>query len=47
MSQDGYELRANRDYESGEEILATYGAHSNDKLLVHCKENLYSTHARI
>ncbi|TIA23154.1 SET domain-containing protein [Aureobasidium pullulans] len=35
MSQDGYELRANRDYESGEEILATYGAHSNDKLLVH------------
>ncbi|KAI4726787.1 SET domain-containing protein [Aureobasidium sp. EXF-10728] len=35
MSPQGYELKANRDYESGEEILATYGAHSNDKLLVH------------
>ncbi|KAF4548599.1 SET domain-containing protein 3 [Elsinoe fawcettii] len=35
MSEDGYTLTANRDYEFGEEILATYGAHSNDKLLVH------------
>ncbi|KAI5209307.1 hypothetical protein AUEXF2481DRAFT_3484 [Aureobasidium subglaciale EXF-2481] len=35
MSTKGYELRANRNYEPGEEILATYGAHSNDKLLVH------------
>ncbi|KAH0289148.1 SET domain-containing protein, partial [Aureobasidium melanogenum] len=35
MSPQGYELKANRNYEPGEEILATYGAHSNDKLLVH------------
>ncbi|KAK3114404.1 hypothetical protein LTR53_007329 [Teratosphaeriaceae sp. CCFEE 6253] len=32
---DGYEVIANRDYAAGEEVLATYGAHSNDKLLVH------------
>ncbi|CAK3778208.1 Ribosomal lysine N-methyltransferase set11 [Lecanosticta acicola] len=31
----GYEVTADRDYEAGEEILATYGPHSNDKLLVH------------
>ncbi|KAK5133442.1 hypothetical protein LTR08_007684 [Meristemomyces frigidus] len=31
----GYEMLADRDYEAGEEVLATYGAHSNDKLLVH------------
>ncbi|GAB7356010.1 hypothetical protein MBLNU459_g6634t1 [Dothideomycetes sp. NU459] len=35
VSTEGYELKANRDYEPGEEILATYGAHPNDKLLVH------------
>ncbi|KAI6927477.1 hypothetical protein D0869_16038 [Hortaea werneckii] len=33
--QHGYEVHADRDYEAGEEVLATYGAHSNDKLLVH------------
>ncbi|KAK1049842.1 hypothetical protein LTR33_014745 [Friedmanniomyces endolithicus] len=32
---NGYEVVADRDYAAGEEILATYGAHSNDKLLVH------------
>ncbi|KAK0937934.1 hypothetical protein LTR29_010499 [Friedmanniomyces endolithicus] len=32
---NGYEVTADRDYAAGEEILATYGAHSNDKLLVH------------
>ncbi|KAK5114671.1 hypothetical protein LTR62_002244 [Meristemomyces frigidus] len=32
---NGYEVLAERDYESGEEVLATYGAHPNDKLLVH------------
>ncbi|KAK4543363.1 hypothetical protein LTR36_005506 [Oleoguttula mirabilis] len=31
----GYEVLADRDYEAGEEVLATYGSHSNDKLLVH------------
>ncbi|KAF7186420.1 SET domain-containing protein 4 [Pseudocercospora fuligena] len=31
----GYEVTANRDYVAGEEVLATYGAHPNDKLLVH------------
>ncbi|KAK4555315.1 hypothetical protein LTR86_007612 [Recurvomyces mirabilis] len=31
----GYEVLAERDYESGEEVLATYGAHTNDKLLIH------------
>ncbi|KAM0718118.1 hypothetical protein Q7P37_006450 [Cladosporium fusiforme] len=31
----GYEVWAARDYDVGEEVLATYGAHSNDKLLVH------------
>ncbi|KAK3674363.1 hypothetical protein LTR78_005832 [Recurvomyces mirabilis] len=31
----GYEVLAERDYENGEEVLATYGAHTNDKLLVH------------
>lgn len=28
-------ISANRSIEAGQEILATYGAHSNDKLLVH------------
>ncbi|GAB7345966.1 hypothetical protein MBLNU457_4189t1 [Dothideomycetes sp. NU457] len=32
---EGYTLKANRDYKTGEEIYACYGAHSNDKLLVH------------
>ncbi|EMC98037.1 hypothetical protein BAUCODRAFT_67154 [Baudoinia panamericana UAMH 10762] len=32
---NGYEMLANRDYDAGEEVLFTYGAHSNDKLLVH------------
>ncbi|CAK1358882.1 unnamed protein product [Cercospora beticola] len=31
----GYEVTADRDYEPNTEILATYGAHPNDKLLVH------------
>ncbi|KAK4495468.1 hypothetical protein PRZ48_013799 [Zasmidium cellare] len=31
----GYEVDADRDYEPGTEILATYGAHPNDKLLIH------------
>lgn len=35
MNDEGYVLVANRDYEVGEEILATYGAHGNDKLLCH------------
>ncbi|KAK5117430.1 hypothetical protein LTR85_008815 [Meristemomyces frigidus] len=35
QSPQGYEVLADRDYECGEEVLATYGAHSNDKLLVH------------
>ncbi|KAK5689958.1 hypothetical protein LTR17_026084 [Elasticomyces elasticus] len=32
---NGYEVIADRDYVAGEEILANYGAHNNDKLLVH------------
>ncbi|KAL1301604.1 hypothetical protein AAFC00_005833 [Neodothiora populina] len=35
VSTHGYELTANKDYKPGDEILATYGAHPNDKLLVH------------
>ncbi|KAF2150382.1 SET domain-containing protein [Myriangium duriaei CBS 260.36] len=35
MDSRGYTLVANRNYDTGEEILATYGAHSNDKLLAH------------
>ncbi|KAM3421977.1 hypothetical protein BST61_g2354 [Cercospora zeina] len=31
----GYEVVADRDYEPNTEILVTYGAHPNDKLLVH------------
>ncbi|PPJ59289.1 hypothetical protein CBER1_04201 [Cercospora berteroae] len=31
----GYEVTADRDYEPNTEVLATYGAHPNDKLLVH------------
>ncbi|QIW98830.1 hypothetical protein AMS68_004348 [Peltaster fructicola] len=32
---DGYEVIAQRAYEPGEEILISYGAHINEKLLVH------------
>ncbi|PSK34895.1 hypothetical protein B9Z65_1478 [Elsinoe australis] len=35
VNNSGFTLIANRDYNINEEILATYGAHSNDKLLVH------------
>ena len=35
QNNKGYEVHADRDYERGEEVLATYGGHSNDKLLVH------------
>ncbi|PNS19608.1 hypothetical protein CAC42_7452 [Sphaceloma murrayae] len=35
VGDDGFTLVADRDYNINEEILGTYGAHSNDKLLVH------------
>ncbi|KAF1344683.1 hypothetical protein BDV97DRAFT_402455 [Delphinella strobiligena] len=35
VSTKGYELKANKSYDPGDEILAAYGAHPNDKLLVH------------
>ncbi|KAK5164335.1 uncharacterized protein LTR77_010031 [Saxophila tyrrhenica] len=35
LTAKGYEVLADRKYKPGEEVLATYGAHSNDKLLVH------------
>jgi hypothetical protein len=37
----GTQLTAHLRVEPGEEILATYGAHSNDKLLVHCKDIVF------
>ncbi|KAK5000169.1 hypothetical protein LTR66_000942 [Elasticomyces elasticus] len=35
QTSTGYELVADRDYVPGEEICASYGPHSNDKLLIH------------
>ncbi|KAF2861513.1 SET domain-containing protein [Piedraia hortae CBS 480.64] len=35
QGKDGYRVLATRDYDVGEEVLATYGSHSNDFLLVH------------
>ncbi|GAB7359703.1 hypothetical protein MBLNU230_g6878t1 [Neophaeotheca triangularis] len=35
QTSKGYEVWTNQDHQPGQEILATYGAHSNDKLLVH------------
>lgn len=35
QTSKGYEVWTDRDYQASEELLLTYGAHSNDKLLVH------------